>query len=84
MDSMLDNQVMKLSCPHCEESLSERINSLNETAVPSCSACVSAVQTYADLLRAELARIDQELADCWDKRDQALCKDWEMLARQRQ
>jgi hypothetical protein len=84
MDSTLDNQVIKLTCLHCEGSLSERINGLTADPVPNCSPCEAAVQAYADLLRAELARIDHALTDCRGKRDQALWKDWDMLTSQRQ
>ena len=84
MDSTLDNQVIKLQCLHCEGSLSERIAGLTDDPMPSCSTCEAAVQTYADLLRVELARIDQALANCQGKLDAALWKDWEMLTSQRQ
>lgn len=84
MDSTLDNQVIKLKCRHCEGSLGERITGLTADPMPSCSICEAAVQAYADLLRAELARIDQTLSDCRDKLDATLWKDWDMLTRQRQ
>ncbi len=84
MDSTLDNQVIKFQCRHCEGSLGERIAGLTADSMPSCSTCKAAAQTYADLLRAELARIDQALADCQGKVDAALWKDWESLASQPQ
>ena len=84
MDSTLDNQVMKFTCQHCEGSLGERIAGLTADPMPSCSTCEAAVQRYADLLRAELARIDQALANCQGKLNAALWKDWEVLTSQRQ
>ncbi|ABM37571.1 hypothetical protein [Polaromonas naphthalenivorans] len=82
MDAALNNQVIKLKCRYCTAPLAERIASLKGNPKFACSPCETAVQSYADLLRAELARIDQALADHRQKLDDALWKDWRALTGQ--
>ena len=81
MDSALDNQVVKFTCPHCTGEMSERIARLKTNPQLTCSTCESDIVVYADQLRAELAKIDLALAAHWQRLDKALTEHWRQLDR---
>ena len=81
MDSALDNQVVKFTCPHCTSQISERIARLKKNPQLACSRCEGDIQIHADQLRAELAKIDQALAVHRQRLDKALTEHWRQLDR---
>ena len=81
MNSALDNQVVKFTCPHCTRQLSERIARLKTNPQLTCSSCEGDILIYANQLRAELTRIDLALAAHWQQLDKALTEHWRKLDR---
>jgi transcription elongation factor Elf1 len=79
MDSALDNQVVKFTCPHCASQMGERIARLKTNPQITCSTCEGDIQIYADQLRDELAKVDRALAEHRRRLDQVLSEHWRKL-----
>jgi len=63
MKSLLDDQTIELTCPHCAHKFKERIGKLKTNPTLTCSGCHQSITIRADQFRNEIAKVDKSLAD---------------------
>lgn len=63
MTNLLDDQTIELTCPHCGRKFEERIGKLKTNPRLICAGCHNVIDTNANQFRAEIAKVEESLAD---------------------
>lgn len=62
MKNLLDSQRIEIPCPHCQRKLSETIGKLKSISKLRCRFCSTEINLDKTKMRAEIAKVEQELA----------------------
>lgn len=62
MKNLLDSQRIEIPCPNCQRKLSETIAKLKAVSKLRCRFCGSEFDVDKTKMRAEFAKVEQELA----------------------
>lgn len=63
MKNILDDQAIKIPCPHCGHELSQTIGKLKTNPKLTCTKCRGQISVDANQMRREVAKVEQALAD---------------------
>ncbi|MBP6651003.1 MAG: hypothetical protein KA181_01045 [Xylophilus sp.] len=63
MNSVLDSQAIAIPCPNCGHQISQPIGQLNTNPDLTCPQCSTLFKVDATQMCAEVAKVDQALAD---------------------